>query len=40
VLVVGIPGVTTAEEPLGQSLVDMGVGGLFLSEPNVESPSR
>lgn len=37
VLVVGIPGVTTADEPLGQSLVDMGIGGLFLSEPNVES---
>jgi beta-N-acetylhexosaminidase len=40
VLVVGIPGVTTAQEPLGQSLVDMGVGGLFLSEPNVESAEQ
>lgn len=40
VLVVGIPGVTTAEEPLGQSLVDMGIGGLFLSEPNVESAEQ
>ena len=40
VLVVGIPGVTTAEDPLGQSLVDMGVGGLFLSEPNVESAEQ
>jgi beta-N-acetylhexosaminidase len=40
VLVVGIPGVTTADEPLGQSLVDMGVGGLFLSEPNVESAEQ
>lgn len=40
VLVVGIPGVTTAEEPLGRSLVEMGVGGLFLSEPNVESAEQ
>ena len=40
VLVVGIPGVTTADEPLGQSLADMGVGGLFLSEPNVESEEQ
>jgi beta-N-acetylhexosaminidase len=40
VLVVGMPGVTTADEPLGRSLVDMGVGGLFLSEPNVESAEQ
>ena len=40
VLVVGIPGVTTAEEPLGQSLVDLGVGGLVLSEPNVDSAEQ
>jgi beta-N-acetylhexosaminidase len=40
VLVVGIPGVTSADEPLGQSLVDLGVGGLFLSEPNVESAEQ
>ena len=40
VLVVGIPGVTTAEEPLGQAVVDLGVGGLFLSEPNVESAEQ
>ncbi len=40
VLVVGIPGVTTADEPLGQSVVDLGVGGLFLSEPNVESAEQ
>ena len=40
VLVVGIPGVTTADEPLGQSVVDLGVGGLFLSEPNVESTEQ
>lgn len=40
VLVVGIPGVTTADEPLGQAVVDLGVGGLFLSEPNVESAEQ
>jgi beta-N-acetylhexosaminidase len=40
VLVVGIPGVTTAEDALGQSVVDLGVGGLFLSEPNVESAQQ
>jgi beta-N-acetylhexosaminidase len=40
VLVVGIPGVTSADEPLGQSLVDLRVGGLFLSEPNVESAEQ
>jgi beta-N-acetylhexosaminidase len=40
VLVVGIPGVTTADEPLGQTVVDLGVGGLFLSEPNVESAAQ
>lgn len=40
VLVVGIPGVTSADEPLGQSVVDLGVGGLFLSEPNVESAEQ
>lgn len=40
VLVVGIPGVTSADEPLGRSVVDLGVGGLFLSEPNVESAEQ
>ena len=37
VLVVGIPLVTTADEQLGRSVVDLGVGGLFISEPNVVS---
>jgi beta-N-acetylhexosaminidase len=37
VLVVGIPQVTKADEELGRSVVDLGVGGLFLSEPNVVS---
>ena len=40
VLVVGIPGVTRADEALGQTVVDLGVGGLFLSEPNVESAEQ
>ena len=39
-LVVGIPGVTTADDALGRSVVDLGVGGLFLSEPNVESEEQ
>ena len=39
-LVVGIPGVSSADDALGQSVVDLGVGGLFLSEPNVESEEQ
>ncbi len=39
-LVVGIPGVTSADDALGQQVVDLGVGGLFLSEPNVESEAQ
>ena len=39
-LVVGIPGVTKATDPLAQTVVDLGVGGLFLSEPNVESAAQ
>jgi len=40
VLVVGIPQVTKADEELGRSVVDLGVGGLFISEPNVVSESQ
>ena len=40
VLVVGIPHVDSAGDPLGQQVVDLGVGGLFLSEPNVESADQ
>ncbi len=40
VLVVGLPGVTTADAPLARSVVDLGVGGLFLSEPNVRSTAQ
>ncbi|MFS0703349.1 glycoside hydrolase family 3 N-terminal domain-containing protein, partial [Cellulomonas sp. 179-A 9B4 NHS] len=34
-LVVGLPGVRTADDPLAQEVVALGVGGVFLSEPNV-----
>lgn len=37
VLVVGIPGVTSADEELGRSVVDLGVSGLFVSESNYVS---
>ncbi|MEX2291217.1 MAG: glycoside hydrolase family 3 N-terminal domain-containing protein [Mycobacteriales bacterium] len=40
VLVVGIPGVTTPADALGRAVVDLGVGGLFLSEPNVETAQQ
>ncbi len=39
-LIVGIPGVISAADALGQQVVDLGVGGLFLSEPNVESQAQ
>ena len=39
-LIVGIPGVTSADDALGQQVVDLGVGGLFLSEPNVSSQAQ
>jgi beta-N-acetylhexosaminidase len=35
--VVGLPGVTTADDALATSVIDLGVGGIFLSEPNVRS---
>lgn len=40
VLVVGMPGVTTADDPLAVELADLGVGGVFLSEPNVRSAEQ
>ncbi len=40
VLVVGLPGVSTAADPLARSVVDLGVGGVFLSEPNVRSTAQ
>lgn len=36
-LVVGLPGVTTADHPLVEELADVGVGGVFLTSRNVES---
>ena len=39
-LVVGMPGVVSPDEPLPQQLMDLGVGGVFLSEPNVESAEQ
>jgi beta-N-acetylhexosaminidase len=39
-LVVGLPGVTTVQEPLPQQLMELGVGGVFLSEPNVEDADQ
>ncbi len=40
VLIVGLPHVTSASDVLGQSVVDLGVGGLFISEPNVRSEAQ
>jgi beta-N-acetylhexosaminidase len=39
-LVVGLPNVTTVDEPLPQQLMALGVGGVFLSEPNVEDTAQ
>ncbi len=40
VLVVGLPGVTAATDPLAQEVAALGVGGVFLSEPNVEDAAQ
>lgn len=40
VLVVGLPDVTAAADPLAREVVDLGVGGVFLSEPNVEDADQ
>ncbi|MGW6129120.1 glycoside hydrolase family 3 N-terminal domain-containing protein [Cellulomonas sp. NPDC055163] len=39
-LVVGLPGVRTAADPLAQEVVGLGVGGVFLSESNVRSSAQ
>lgn len=39
-LVVGLPGVRTATDPLAQEVVGLGVGGVFLSESNVRSSTQ
>jgi beta-N-acetylhexosaminidase len=40
VLVVGLPGVTGPEEPLARELVELGVGGVFLSTSNVVTAAQ
>ena len=40
VLVVGLPGVTSADEPLARSVIDLGVSGVFLSTENVRSTEQ
>jgi beta-N-acetylhexosaminidase len=40
VLVVGLPGVTRADEPLAQQVVGLGVGGVFLAGGNAESAEQ
>lgn len=37
VLVVGLPGVTDADDPLALAVADLGVGGVFVSETNIWS---
>ncbi|MBO0923339.1 hypothetical protein J1G44_02440 [Cellulomonas sp. zg-ZUI199] len=39
-LVVGLPGVVDADEPLARDVVGLGVGGVFLSESNVRSRAQ
>ncbi len=39
-LIVGLPNLTSADDELGKQVVDLGIGGLFLSEPNVESAEQ
>lgn len=40
VLVVGLPGVTTADDPLVQEVLDLGVSGVFLVQENVVSADQ
>ena len=37
VIMVGLPGVTSADAPLAQSVIDLGVSGIFLAANNVRS---
>lgn len=39
-LVVGLPGVTSADDPLARSVVDLGVSGVFLSKASVVSRTQ
>lgn len=40
VLVVGLPGVTAATDPVAVEVMEVGVGGVFISEPNIESAEQ
>nr|WP_297430003.1 glycoside hydrolase family 3 N-terminal domain-containing protein [uncultured Actinotalea sp.] len=40
VLVVGLPGITGADEPLAREVVELGVGGVFLSSANVRTATQ
>ena len=40
VIVVGLPGVTSADEPLARAVMDLGVSGVFLSAGNVRSTTQ
>jgi beta-N-acetylhexosaminidase len=40
VLLVGLPGVTTADDPLAAEVVDLGVSGIFLNHDNVVSAQQ
>ena len=40
VLVVGLPGVTVSSDPIAGEVLDVGVGGVLVTEPNVESSAQ
>lgn len=40
VLVVGLPGVTVSSDPMVDEVLDVGVGGVLITEPNVESSAQ
>lgn len=40
VLVVGLPGVTVSSDPMVDEVLDVGVGGILVTEPNVESSAQ
>ncbi len=40
VLVVGVPGATISSDPMVDEILDVGVGGVFVTSPNVESSAQ
>jgi beta-N-acetylhexosaminidase len=40
VIMVGLPGITTADDPLARNVIDLGVSGVFLSASNVRSTAQ